>query len=162
MTLAHDPRISSDTRRLKARGSRGPSPTLEAYGEHGNMIQSDPPEHDKHAPPGDAALRPPHSPDLIPHGGGYPEAMRRVARQGQGSGKTRFDVVDEYAYPVPVAVICKILGMPLKDEAQFHVWIHDIMAGMMDIGPEAATEEGKIRAEKGKRAGRTSRSTWQD
>src|ERR1700674_4997146 len=48
LTLAHDPRISSDTRRLKARaaGQAGPEsepdPPLEAYGEHGSMIQSDP------------------------------------------------------------------------------------------------------------------------
>ena len=32
------------------------------------------------------------------------------------NGKNRFDVVDEYAYPVPVTVICKILGVPLEDE----------------------------------------------
>src|SRR5215468_4371424 len=51
-TLAHDPRISSDTRRLKAwaAGKAGsesePDPSLEAYGEHGSMIVSDPPDHD--------------------------------------------------------------------------------------------------------------------
>ena len=32
----------------------------------------------------------------------------------------------------------------------FHGWIHDFMAGLMDMGPEIATEEGKVRAEKGK------------
>ena len=41
------------------------------------------------------------------------------------NGKNRFDVVDEYAYPVPVAVICKILGVPLEDERHFHPWIFD-------------------------------------
>ena len=48
MTLAHDPRISSDTRRLKARAAANPGSEpdpLEAYGEHGNMITSDPPDH---------------------------------------------------------------------------------------------------------------------
>jgi fatty acid omega-hydroxylase len=57
--------------------------------------------------------------------------------------------VDDYAYPVPVMVICKILGVPLKDEPQFHAWIYDFMQGIMDIGPDAATEEGKARKEKG-------------
>ncbi len=77
------------------------------------------------------------------------QALQRVARQDQGEGKTRIDVVDDYAYPVPVAVICKILGVPLKDEPLFHAWIHDFMAGVMDMGPEAATEEGKARKAKG-------------
>ena len=55
----------------------------------------------------------------------------------------------EYAYPVPVAVICQILGVPLKDEPTFHGWIFDFMAGA-DMGPDAATEEGQARLQKGK------------
>jgi cytochrome P450 len=67
-------------------------------------------------------------------------------------GKTRIDVVDDYAYPVPVWAICHILGVPLEDEVKFHQWIHDFMAGNMDMGPDAATPEGTARAEKGKAA----------
>ena len=69
----------------------------------------------------------------------------------KAKGETRLDVVDDYAYPVPVAVICKILGVPLKDEPTFHGWIFDALAGL-DLGPQAATEEGKARAEKGRAA----------
>jgi cytochrome P450 len=31
----------------------------------------------------------------------------------------RFDVVDDFAHPLPVAVICRLLGVPLADEPQF-------------------------------------------
>lgn len=31
----------------------------------------------------------------------------------------RFDAVDDFAYPLPVAVICRLLGVPLKDEPEF-------------------------------------------
>ena len=48
-----------------------------------------------------------------------------------------------------MAVICKILGVPLEDEARFHAWVADIFAGV-DLGPEAATEEGQRRAQKGR------------
>jgi fatty acid omega-hydroxylase len=152
MTLAHDPRISSDTRRLKARaaataGSESDA-SLEAYGEHGNMIVSDPPDHDRMRRQAMRHFGPPHTPDLIPS---TEPAIQKLCNEllEKAKGKTRIDVVDDYAYPVPVMVICKILGVPLKDEPQFHAWIHDFMAGLMDMGPEAATEEGIARKAKG-------------
>jgi cytochrome P450 len=58
-------------------------------------------------------------------------------------------VVDDYAYPVPVAVICKILGVPVEDEPTFHAWIFDFLAGV-DLGPESATAQGQARAEQGR------------
>lgn len=55
------------------------------------------------------------------------------------------DVVDEFAYRIPVAVICRIMGVPLADEPKFHAWIFDFMRGA-DLGPEAKTEEGRAMA----------------
>jgi len=39
--------------------------------------------------------------------------LDRIAEQG------RFDVVEDFAYPLPVAVICRLLGVPLEDEPRF-------------------------------------------
>lgn len=39
--------------------------------------------------------------------------LDRIAEQGQ------FDVVRDFAYPLPVAVICRLLGVPLDDEPHF-------------------------------------------
>jgi cytochrome P450 len=125
MALAHDPRISSDTRRLKARAAStagsesGTDPSLEAYGEHGSMIVSDPPDHDRMRRQAMRHFGPPHTPDLIPS---TEPAIRQLCNEllDRAKGKTRIDVVDDYAYPVPVMVICKILGVPHKDEPQFH------------------------------------------
>jgi fatty acid omega-hydroxylase len=154
MALAHDPRISSDLRRLKARAANTGSdsdtdPSLAAYGEHGNMIMSDPPEHDRQRRQAMRHFGPPHTTDLIPN---TAPDIQLLCNQlfDKAKGKTRIDIVDDYAYPVPVMVICKILGVPLEDEPQFHAWIHDFMAGITDLGPEAATPEGKARAEQGK------------
>ena len=68
----------------------------------------------------------------------------------KAKGKKQIDVVDDYAYPLPVTVICRIMGVPLKDEPLFHGWIADFMAGLI-LGPDAATEEGQRRKEKGAR-----------
>ena len=67
------------------------------------------------------------------------------------NGKNRFDVVDDYAYPVPVSVICTILGVPVEDEPMLHALIFDELAGV-DFSPEAGTEEGQARAAKGREA----------
>jgi cytochrome P450 len=150
MTLAHDPRISSDIRRQKARAAAKAEsesdPELGAYGEHGNMIMSDPPEHDRQRRQAMRHFGPPHTTALIP---GTEPDITNLCNQllDKVKGETRIDIVDDYAYPVPVMVITKILGIPLKDEPQFHAWIHDFMAGF-DLTPESATEEGKARAVK--------------
>jgi cytochrome P450 len=39
--------------------------------------------------------------------------LDRIAAKGS------FDVVADFAYPLPVAVICRLLGVPLEDEPQF-------------------------------------------
>ncbi|MGA7054363.1 MAG: cytochrome P450, partial [Mycobacterium sp.] len=39
--------------------------------------------------------------------------LDRIAERG------RFDVVEDFAYPLPVAVICRLLGVPIDDESQF-------------------------------------------
>ena len=57
-------------------------------------------------------------------------------------------------------MICKILGVPVKDEPIFHGWIFDFMAGT-DMGPEAATEEGRPAFRRAGKALRRSRNTWQ-
>jgi cytochrome P450 len=162
LALAHDPRVSSDLRNsalaaamksgnaseAASRISEADSEMMEKYGKDPSMITSDPPNHDRARRQTMRHFGPPHCPDLIPDMESY---CVRVVNDllDKAKGKTRIDVVDEYAYPLPVAVICKILGVPLKDEAQFHIWIAEFLAGV-DLGPEAATEEGQRRLAKGR------------
>ncbi|MCV6962587.1 cytochrome P450 [Mycobacterium intermedium] len=41
------------------------------------------------------------------------DMLTRFAAAGQ------FDVISDFAYPLPVAVICRLLGVPLEDEPEF-------------------------------------------
>ena len=156
LALSHDPRISSDLSRSPL-GARRAAATaepaagaehLQAYGAAKSIITSDPPEHDRARRQVMRHFGPPHSPHVIPD---MEPAIVRLCNQlldkAKTSGATRLDVVDDYAYPVPVSVICKILGVPLEAEPTFHAWIYDFLAGL-DLGPEAATAEGQARAEK--------------
>ena len=40
----------------------------------------------------------------------------------------RMDLIGDFAYPMPVTVVCELLGIPAEDRAQFGVWIEDIVA----------------------------------
>jgi cytochrome P450 len=103
------------------------------------MITSDPPEHDRVRRATMRHFGPPHSTELV--SSQEAEIKRIVAGLlDKLKGKKRIDVVDEFAYPLPVTVICAVLGVPRQDEPRFHGWIQAFMNGL-DLGPEAATEE---------------------
>ncbi|ANP50010.1 cytochrome P450 [Streptomyces griseochromogenes] len=158
VALLHDPRVSSDVRKLPvpvaapAEGSAEAEPITEAViSLEPNIITQDPPEHDR-----DRRMMtprfvgPPHSPHLISDL--EPEIRRIVdGLLDNMQGKTRFDAVDEFAYPLPVTVICKVLGVPLEDEPRFHSWIETALDAL-DFGPEAASEEMQSRLAGGRRA----------
>jgi cytochrome P450 len=52
-----------------------------------------------------------------------PEIAERVDQLVSAlAGRDRVDVVEDFAYPLPVAVICRMLGVPEEDEPKFHGW----------------------------------------
>src|SRR5260221_13770837 len=38
------------------------------------------------------------------------------------AGKPCVDLVDDFAYPLPVTAICRLLGVPREDQPRFHQW----------------------------------------
>lgn len=156
LTLAHDPHVSSDISKspISAQPTAGAPDVgadhMDAYGREPSLIVSDPPKHDRQRRQVMRHFAPPHSPHVIPDMESDIQALcNELLDQAKAKGGNTIDVVDDFAYPVPVAVICKILGVPVEDEPIFHKWIFDFMAGT-DMGPEAATEAGQARLQKGR------------
>ena len=71
--------------------------------------------------------------------------LDQIAEQG------RFDVIGDFAYPLPVAVICRLLGVPLDDEPKFS-HASALLARALD--PLSLTGESRDGLEERMRAGR--------
>ena len=56
------------------------------------------------------------------------EVTVRLLTAADGAGG--FDLIDALAFPLPIAVICHLLGVPARDQAQFRAWGHEVAASL--------------------------------
>jgi cytochrome P450 len=120
-TVLTDPRLAKDIRRWPGGGRSRP---CEATGVCAHMLHADPPDHtrlrrlvQKVFAPRPAALR--------------PRAEEIAAGLLEEMAAARGDVIDllgAYARPLPVAVLCELLGIPVADRA----WIAATVAAYDD------------------------------
>ncbi|MFF2405978.1 cytochrome P450 [Streptomyces sp. NPDC058092] len=140
-SLLHDPRISSDLRNL----SPGAAGTLlqeeEASPLPPAFLRLDPPEHDRLRRMSMRPFGPPESPRRVHSMRG--ELDRIVSGLIDDFGdRNQVDLVDDFSYPFPVTVICRLLGIPREDEARFHTWADTIAAG---LDPDPDQDPGERR-----------------
>jgi cytochrome P450 len=133
--LLHDPRVSSD---LRDAGKTAPGGTPA-------FIRLDPPEHDRLRRMAMRHFGPPHTPGRVD--GMYGELAAIVADLMDGFGdKREVDIVDDFAYPFPVAVICKLLGVPREDEPRFRKWVDVLVESLDPRGDLKDADPEKIQA----------------
>jgi cytochrome P450 len=116
-----DPRLAKDVHRWPGAPRTRPS---EATGVAAHMLHSDPPEHtrqrrlvQKAFTPRRAALRPRAQ-----------EITAGLLDELAAAGSDVIDLLDRYARPLPIAVICELLGVPAADQE----WIRAAVAAYDD------------------------------
>ncbi|GAA3874785.1 cytochrome P450 [Streptomyces sp. NPDC003631] len=135
-SLANDPRLSNDTRNRPPGLAR--TAEAEETGLPPSFIFTDPPLHDRLRNTINRPFGPPHSPRFLDDlRGELAEVVTELLDSFEG--KDQVDIVDDFAYPLPVTAICKVLGVPREDEPRFHGWA-DALASSLD--PQAG-EEGR-------------------
>jgi len=130
VALLHDPRVSVDPHsRPDTNGTVPPPPPDTAPSLPLAFISLDPPDHDRLRELTNRPFGPPHSPERI-------EAMRAwLADVTHGliddfSAQNQVDIVDDFAYPLPVTAICRLLGVPREDEPKFHRWADGLVESL--------------------------------
>ena len=121
VSLLHDPRVSSDLRNCEQTGGDGMA--VEPY----TFIRLDPPEHDRLRRLTTRHFGPPERPGFVEQ---LRPQMERIATSLVDGlvGERPIDVVARVAYPLPVQVICAILGVPLEDQPRFRAWADALVA----------------------------------
>ncbi|WP_328787370.1 MULTISPECIES: cytochrome P450 [unclassified Streptomyces] len=149
-SLLHDPRISSDPRNLTLPSS---DPLAQEDGDDSALppvfLKLDPPDHDRLRRITNRPFGPPHSPHKIHDMRGELDGIVSGLIDGivDAGSPERIDLVDQFSYPFPVTVICRLLGVPPEDEPRFHGWA-DTIAASLDPDPDAdPTERPKAAAD---------------
>jgi cytochrome P450 len=121
VALLHDPRVSSDPRNRPGLADAASAAEEGPPGVPLPFIRRDPPDHDRLRELAMRPFGPPCTPARI-------EGMRPWLAQVTNdlidklAGQDQVDIVEDFAYPLPVTAICKLLGVPLEDQPRFKVW----------------------------------------
>ncbi len=103
-----------------------------------SMLDRDPPDHTRLRSLVSKAFTPKALESLRPH-------IQQIVDDllAHAAGKGKMDLIEEFAYPLPVRVICEMLGVPVKDHERFKAWGLDIARGLDAIMLPPESEVGQ-------------------
>jgi cytochrome P450 len=90
-----------------------------------SMLDRDPPDHTRLRGLVSKAFTPRALEGLRPH---IQQIVDGLLDEAQRRGS--MDLIEDFAYPLPVRVICEMLGVPVKDHERFKQWGLDIARGL--------------------------------
>jgi cytochrome P450 len=100
-----------------------------------SMLDRDPPDHTRLRSLVGTAFTPRVVEGLRPR---IQQIVDGLITHAQAVGS--MDVIEEFAYPIPVNVICELLGVPVADHERFKGWSLDIARGLDSIYLPADSE----------------------
>jgi cytochrome P450 len=109
-----------------------------------SMLDRDPPDHTRLRSLVSKVFTPRVVEGLRPH---IQEIVDGLLQRVAGAGS--MDLIEAFAYPLPVMVICELLGVPLEDHERFKGWSLDMARGldaiMLPVDSEVARRSGAAR-----------------
>ena len=93
-----------------------------------SMLDRDPPDHTRLRSLVSKAFTPRVVEGLRPR---IQEIVDGLIARADAAGS--MDIIEEFAYPIPVNVICEMMGVPVQDHERFKGWSLDIARGLDSI-----------------------------
>jgi len=93
-----------------------------------SMLDRDPPDHTRLRSLVSKAFTPRVVEGLRPR---IQQIVDGLIARAQAAGS--MDLIEEFAYPIPVNVICEMMGVPVEDHERFKGWSLDIARGLDSI-----------------------------
>jgi cytochrome P450 len=93
-----------------------------------SMLDRDPPDHTRLRSLVSKAFTPRVVEGLRPR---IQQIVDGLLERARGAGG--MDLIEEFAYPIPVIVICEMLGVPVEDHERFKGWSLDIARGLDSV-----------------------------
>jgi cytochrome P450 len=139
--LMHDPRVTSDPRNHPGLADVTAPPDQDQPGLPLSFINRDPPDHDRLRELAMRPFGPPSTPNRIDNMRPW---LAEIATDliDKLADENSADIVDDFAYPLPVTAICQILGVPLKDQPRFRQWADGLVE---TLDPSTGTFEQRAR-----------------
>jgi cytochrome P450 len=137
-----DPRLVKDPRNARSPDdlARMPARPEETRYLRSNMLSRDPPDHTRLRRLVSKAFTPRMVEQLRPRVQAIADALLDAV-----AGRGEMDLIDDYAFPLPITVIAEMLGIPAGDRAQFRDWSDALLTAIppQPAGPAAvAAAEG--------------------
>jgi cytochrome P450 len=123
-----DPRLSKDWRKLRSPGFV-PDPSVGFLMAH--MLNADPPDHTRLRRLVQKAFTPGRVAGLRPRIEAITASLldaMAAARDADTAGDGVVDLITEFAFPLPMTVICELLGIPDGDREEFKSWSQVILS----------------------------------
>jgi cytochrome P450 len=123
-----DPRLSKDWRKLRSPGFV-PDPSVGFLMAH--MLNADPPDHTRLRRLVQKAFTPGRVAGLRPRIEAITASLldaMAAARGADPAGDGVVDLITEFAFPLPMTVICELLGIPDGDREEFKTWSQVILS----------------------------------
>ncbi len=121
MLLQSDERFAKDFARIDTTGRYQDSPAA-AINRH--MLMVDPPDHTRLR----GLVHKAFTPRMIAR---MNDRVHQITKRllDAMEGQPELDLIQAFAYPLPITVIAELLGIPAEDHAMFRRWSHTILMG---------------------------------
>ena len=103
----------------------------------GDLLTLDPPDHTRLRRLVSGAFTPGAVAALEPF------VRDTAARLLAAAGPAGFDLIGALAFPLPIAVICHLLGVPAADQGRFRAWGRDVAASLEPRTSRAAASQSR-------------------